>query len=90
MNKAHTIKDPAIEPYYIEYDGLNYTLCSDEVSVKGREHKVIHGFYSTLAGALLKASKLLTEDNYDSIQAYIDKLQEIKEQVFRITNDVRL
>lgn len=87
MSKAinmFTIKDPALEPYYIQYDQMGYTAVKTVTSPKGRSRDVLIGHYSNINNCLTSvAEDSIKNQDYSSIADYIDtyanKLKQLKQ-----------
>lgn len=64
------ITDPVLEPYFIQMDESNYTLC--EAAESGSVKTI--GYYSNLGSALMGYCKTnVVKNDYSSIQEYMDE-----------------
>jgi len=79
--KSYTryLKDPVLEPYYLQLDDYGYVLHRNIVAGEsGRDYSQVIGYYNNLAGALKALAKNHSmSKSYDSIQAYIDDYESI-------------
>jgi len=72
------INDPILEPFFIQYDECNYSLCekSNNDTIK------TYGHYSSLPLVLLKICQLQTKkENCSLIKEYINSYNEISNKV---------
>lgn len=72
------LTDPVLEPYFIQMDELNYTLCeaAESGSVK------VLGYYSSLGRALEAYCKSsVVKNDYSSIRDYITEYNNLIEKV---------
>jgi len=84
-----TIKDPAMEPFYIVKDATNFTVMETVVSTRGfggkeatgKEQEKIVGYYSSFSNALnciAKQKFYQNQGEYSSIKGYIATWNEVK------------
>jgi ppGpp synthetase/RelA/SpoT-type nucleotidyltranferase len=73
------LKDPVLEPYYIQLDDHGYVLHrSITAEDSGKEYSQVIGYYNTLAATLRAIAKNDSmSKSYDSIQSYIDNYESI-------------
>lgn len=83
---VYRISDPGMEPYFIQYDPLCYTVFKKITAEEsGRVRESLVGYYSTIGGCLNSIAKdSIKNQDYDSLSSFIeahkqqlDKLQEI-------------
>jgi hypothetical protein len=80
----YTIKDPLMEPYYIQYDQACYTVVKTVTSGKGRDRESLVGHYSSVNACLNSiAEDSIKNQDYESIASFIDahanKLKTLKQ-----------
>jgi len=79
--KSYTryLKDPILEPYYLQLDDYGYVLHKGIVAEEsGNDYSQVIGYYNSLAGALKALAKNDSmSKSYDSIQAYIDNYESV-------------
>ena len=99
-----TIKDPAIEPFYISKDQYCYTVVEtitpDEKNIgkfgkkdngnQGKDYEKPLGHYSSLAAALkiIAKSKLDLKAEYSTIMEYIDEWQRQQDEMAKLLNKI--
>ena len=73
------IKDPLIEPYYIQLDDYCYAVQKGIIAEEsGKEYQQTLGYYATLGKALEAIAKNEAMSiSYDTIQEYIDNYNQI-------------
>lgn len=92
-----TIRDKALEPYYIGKDNYCYTVYEIitpkkenlEKGAKGVAYEKPVGHYSKIGGALLKISKEKLDSNpkdYESVMDYLDRWEDIKNEINELLN----
>ena len=101
-NSTHAIiKDPLMEPFYIQKDRYNYTVIEKTISTRGfagkkatgKEVEKVVGYYSSFANALYKISKLKfysTKGEYNSIQEYMESWNELKNGLKSLLNKIEI
>lgn len=52
------IHDTALEPYFIDFDGVQYALIENCVSKAGKSYTVTHGYHVDLTFAIKKICEL--------------------------------
>jgi hypothetical protein len=76
---VYRITDPGMEPYFIQYDPLSYTVFKKITAEEsGRERESMVGHYITLQGCLDSiAEDSIKNQDYDSIASFVEahKLQ---------------
>ena len=79
------IKDPVLEPYFIQVDDLNYSAFVKITPDSGIPYDSSIGHFSNLAKALEKiAEHKVRQQSYDTIQEYIKELNSIKNELKNI------
>ena len=72
------LTDPVLEPYFIQMDELNYTLCeaAESGSVK------VLGYYSSLGKALEGYCKsVVVKNDYSSVKDYITEYNKLTDKI---------
>tara|TARA_R110002012_G_scaffold158667_3_gene320117 strand:- start:479 stop:838 length:360 start_codon:yes stop_codon:yes gene_type:complete len=96
-----TIRDPLMEPFYIQKDRYNYTIIEKSISTRGfagkkatgKEVEKVVGYYSTFGNALYKISKLKfhnAKGEYNSIQEYMESWNELKNGLKTLLNKIEI
>ena len=101
-----TIKDPAIEPFFISKDQYCYTVMEtitpDEKNVgkfgkkdngnQGKNYEKSMGHYSSLASALRKITeaKIDLKDEYSTIMEYINEYDKQQELISKLINKIEI
>ena len=98
-NPTHAIiKDPLMEPYYIQKDRYNYTIIERVTPTRGFAGKKAIGkelerpiaYLSSFRGALWRISKLKftneTKGEYNSIKEYISEWENLKNGIDSLLN----
>ncbi len=76
------IKDPVLEPYFIQVDDLNYSVFKKIVPDSGIPYDSCIGHFSHLAKALERiAEHEVRQESYSSLKEYIEKLNSIKNEL---------
>ena len=76
------IKDPVLEPYFIQVDDLNYSAFIKIIPDSGIPYDSSIGHFSNLAKALEKiAEHRVRQQSYDSLKEYIEELKSIKNEL---------
>jgi len=80
------IKDPLIEPYYIQLDDYCYAVQKGiTAGESGKEYQQTLGYYQTLGKALEAIAKNEAMSiSYDTIQDYIDNYNKIVNRLSKI------
>ena len=80
------IKDPLIEPYYIQLDDYCYAVQKGLTAEEsGKEYQQTLGYYQTLGKALEAIAKNEAMSiSYDTIQDYIDNYNKIVNRLSKI------
>ena len=70
------IKDPAMEPYYIQLDDYCYIAQKSTYSEAGNEYQTTIGHYGTL-GACIEAIARddAKSESYNSIKAFVERFE---------------
>ena len=73
------LKDPILEPYYIQLDDYGYVLHKGIIAEEsGKEYSQVIGYYNNLAGALKALAKNDTMNkSYDSLQEFISHYESV-------------
>jgi hypothetical protein len=101
-----TIKDPAIEPFFISKDQYCYTVMEtitpDEKNVgkfgkkdngnQGKNYEKSMGHYSSLSSALRKITeaKIDLKDEYSTIMEYINEYDKQQELISKLINKIEI
>ena len=76
------IKDPVLEPYFIQIDDLNYSAYHTIMPDSGIPYDSCIGHFSTLGRALERvAEHKVRQQSYDTIKGYITELNKIKNEL---------
>lgn len=69
-----TIRDNLLEPYFIDFDGVQYTLVENCVSKEGNSYTVTHGYFIDLVWAVKKICQLEISKKEDlSLKQFIEE-----------------
>ena len=70
---VYRITDPGMEPYFIQYDPLCYTVFKKVTAEEsGRMRESMVGYYSTIEGCLNSIAKdAIKNQDYDSLRDFI-------------------
>ena len=92
------IRDPKIEPFYISKDAYCYTIFKTvtpdtrytEDNKPGKEYAKALGHFSSFGSCLkrLAKEKLDSQQNYESIQEYIQTYKKLEESIKDLLNVV--
>lgn len=96
-----TIKDPAMEPFYIIKDSTNFTVMEKSISARGfggkaatgKEQEKVVGYYTTFSNALNKISKekfYQNQGEYSSIKEYINTWNEVKNGMENLLKSIEI
>ena len=96
-----TIKDPSMEPYYIVKDSSNFTVMEKKIAEKGfrggeasgKEREITVGYYTSFRNALNKIAKekfYQNQNEYDTIQEYINTWNVVKEGIESMLNKIEI
>jgi len=97
-----TIRDPLIEPYFIQKDRYNFTVMERVTptvgfagkEAKGKELERPIDYLTTFRSALWKISKLKfsneTKGEYDSIKEYMDEWNSVKDGIDSLLNKIQV
>ena len=70
------IKDPALEPYYIQLDDYCYIAQKATTSDGGNEYQNTIGHYTTLGGCIEAiARNSAKSDSYDSLREFVERFE---------------
>jgi len=70
------IKDPVLEPYYIQLDDYCYIAQKSTYSEAGNEYQTTLGHYGTLSGCLEAIARDDAEsENYNSLRAFVERFE---------------
>jgi len=71
---VYRISDPGMEPYFIQYDPLCYTVFKKITAEEsGRVRESMVGHYSTIGGCLNSIAKdSIKNQDYDSLASFIE------------------
>jgi hypothetical protein len=96
-----TIKDPAMEPFYIVKDATNFTVIERFVSTRGfggkeatgKQQERVVGYYSSFSNALnciAKQKFYLNKGEYSSIKEYIFTWNEVKNGIDNLLKSIEI
>ena len=96
-----TIKDPAMDPYYIVKDATNFTVMEKSISTRGfggkeasgREQEKIIGYYTSFSNALnciAKQKFYQNQGEYSSIKEYISTWNEVKNGLDNLLKSIEI
>lgn len=71
------LKDPIINPYVIQLDDHGFVVHKTIVAEdSGKDYTQVVGYYNSLSNCLKGIAKnIVMNDNYDTIQSFIDKYE---------------
>ena len=70
------IKDPALEPYYIQLDDYCYIAQKATYSEAGNEYQSTIGHYGTLGGCIEAIARDdAKSENYNSIREFVERFE---------------
>ena len=76
------IKDPVLEPYFIQIDDLNYSAYHKIIPSSGIAYDSCIGHFKNLSTALERiAEHQVRQKSYDTIKEYILELKSIKNEL---------
>ena len=76
------IKDPVLEPYFIQIDDLNYSAFHKIIPDSGIPYDSLVGHFSTLGRALERiCGHKVRQQFYDYLRGYIEELNTIKNEL---------
>ena len=76
------IKDPVLEPYFLQIDDLNYSAYYQIIPDSGIPYDSCIGHFKNLATALERiAEHQVRQKSYDSLKEYISELKSIKNEL---------
>ena len=96
-----TIKDPAMEPFYIVKDTTNFTVIERSIATRGfggkqasgKEVEKVVGYYSSFGNAVNRIAKekfYQNEGEYETIQGYITTWNKVKEGMESMLNKLEI
>ena len=96
-----TIKDPAMEPFYIVKDATNFTVIEKSVATRGfgggkasgKETEKVVGYYTSFSNAVNRISKekfYQNQGEYETIQEYINTWNTVKEGMESMLNKLEV
>jgi hypothetical protein len=96
-----TIRDAAIEPFYIVKDSSNFTVMEMKIYEKGfrgaeasgKEREITLGYYTSFKNALNRIAKekfYQNQNEYHSIKEYINTWNTVKEGIESMLNKVEI
>jgi hypothetical protein len=75
------IKDPAMEPYYIQLDDYCYIAQKSTYSESGKEYQMTLGHYGSLNSCLEAMARDKAKlNNYDSLKEFVNQYESVYEQ----------
>ena len=78
-----TIKDEALEPYFIDVDDMSYNVCRDITPQKGEKYVKIYGHHINLANALDSVAQLKVKSKKG-----VKTLREFAQEFKQISDDI--
>ena len=76
------IKDPVLEPYFIQVDDLNYSAYHTITPDSGIPYYSCVGHFKNLSTALERiAEHKVRQQSYDTLRGYIEELNNIKNEL---------
>ena len=96
-----TIKDPAMDPFYIVKDASNFTVMEKSTASRGfggkepsgKETENVIGYYSSFTNALNKVAKekfYKNKGEYSSIKEYITTWDEVKNGLNNLLKSIEI
>jgi hypothetical protein len=96
-----TIKDPAMEPFYIVKDSTNFTVIEKSIATRGfggkkasgKETEKVVGYYTSFGNAVNRIAKekfYQNEGEYKTIQDYISTWNTVKEGMESMLNKLEI
>lgn len=96
-----TIKDPAMEPFYIVKDSTNFTVMEKSFSTRGfggkaatgKEQEKVVGYYTSFTNALnciAKQKFYQNQGEYNSIKEYISTWSEVKNGLDNLLKSIEI
>ena len=68
------IKDLILEPYELDFDGVQFTLIENCVSKEGNSYTITHGYFTDLVWAVKKICQLEISKREDlSLKQFIEE-----------------
>ena len=81
------IKDTILEPYFIQMDEHNYTLCKNVPTQNGSHYETKLGFYSDLNKCINRVVRdQITEKSFDSLQDFLTEYKELQNRLINHFN----
>ena len=76
------IKDPALEPYYIQLDDYCYIAQKSTFSEAGKEYQNTLGHYGKLSSCIEAIARDDAKSrNYDSIREFVERFEQKSEEL---------
>ena len=76
------IKDPVLDPYFIQVDDLNYSAYKTIIPDSGKSYDSCVGHFKNLSTALERiAEHQVRQKSYDTLKEYIEELKSIKNEL---------
>ena len=97
-----TIKDPLMEPYFIQKDRYNYTVMERVTPTvgfagkepKGKELERPIAYMTSFKSAIWRISQLKftneSKGEYNSIKEYIDEWKDLKDGIYSLLDKVKI
>jgi hypothetical protein len=81
------IKDPAMEPYYIQLDDYCYIAQKSTYSEAGHEYQNTLGHYSSLSGCIEAIARDdVKSRSYDSIREFVERFEVKSKELKNLLN----
>jgi hypothetical protein len=81
------IKDPILEPYFIQIDDYNYALCKMNTTEGNKGYETKIGFYSDLGNCLnAMVRNQIAQQSFKSLQDYITQYKELQNRLINHFN----
>jgi hypothetical protein len=81
------IKDPALEPYYIQLDDHCYIAQKSTYSESGKEYQNTLGHFGKLSGCIEAIARDdAKSSNYNSIREFVERFEQKSEELKNLLN----
>jgi hypothetical protein len=101
QSNACTIRDPAMEPFYVVKDATNFTVMERSIATRGfggkkasgKETEKVVGYYSNFTNAINRIAKekfYQNQGEYETIQEYINTWNTVKEGMESMLNKLEI
>lgn len=101
QSNLSTIRDAAIEPFFIVKDSSNFTVMETSVTTRGfgnrkasgKEQEKVVGHYTSFTNAINKIAKekfYQNQGDYSSIQEYINSWKQVKDGIDSLLKSIEI